>query len=373
MSIPSNWTDFVVSNDGWLIDSAGNLRSNKITHAKETTLVLRFVFAAEITIAVSSEASYDFLEVVAEGREIAKISGETTKSIQIPQGKVKFRYYKDGSADAGEDSGWISNIPNSAFWDGLLTESGNWEQEFIINQSAANYTVNTLGLTNIGSENLYLKIINKALADGHNYSIGGVLIAGQQGLFATLAGGLVFIFNENGETSRQKALNNDDLAIILAPNESLLSVPCYTAVEPFFVPVILQLLYPQITNDFTPPTGTGQAVFQAAAIPFIGVQRGALGLNKPTFSTGQPYLYGYIEAKVTAAGIPQPNRRVLCFTQAGALIGETRSDKQGMYRFDNLYMHEIYMLVAQDIPVFREGAEYNAVAADFQKAVAYDS
>lgn len=59
---------------------------------------------------------------------------------------------------------------------------------------------------------------------------------------------------------------------------------------------------------------------------------------------------GYIESTVTIDG-EGVRRRVLCFDQAGNLIGETYSRaSDGKYRFDLLWLNRRYMLVAQDDP-----------------------
>lgn len=84
----------------------------------------------------------------------------------------------------------------------------------------------------------------------------------------------------------------------------------------------------------------------------------------------QNVLQGYIESTVTING-EGVARRVLCFDQAGNLVGETMSRaSDGKYRFDLLWLNRRYMLVAQDDPAFGP-ADYNAVAADFQLPTPY--
>lgn len=79
---------------------------------------------------------------------------------------------------------------------------------------------------------------------------------------------------------------------------------------------------------------------------------------------------GYIESTVTING-EGVRRRVLCFDQAGNIVGETYSrESDGKYRFDLLWLNRRYMLVAQDDPAFGP-ADYNAVAADFQQPTPY--
>ncbi|MGS3174487.1 hypothetical protein [Aeromonas sanarellii] len=84
----------------------------------------------------------------------------------------------------------------------------------------------------------------------------------------------------------------------------------------------------------------------------------------------QNVMQGYIESTVTIDG-EGVRRRVLCFDQAGNLIGETYSRaSDGKYRFDLLWLNRRYMLVAQDDPAFGP-ADYNAVAADYQLPTPY--
>ncbi|WP_439835902.1 LamG-like jellyroll fold domain-containing protein [Aeromonas caviae] len=95
------------------------------------------------------------------------------------------------------------------------------------------------------------------------------------------------------------------------------------------------------------------------------------GLDRYWLRDGvQDVLQGYIESTVTING-EGVARRVLCFDQAGNLVGETMSRaSDGKYRFDLLWLNRRYMLVAQDDPAFGP-ADYNAVAADFQLPTPY--
>ncbi|WP_432460791.1 hypothetical protein [Agarivorans sp. QJM3NY_25] len=81
---------------------------------------------------------------------------------------------------------------------------------------------------------------------------------------------------------------------------------------------------------------------------------------------------GYIASTVTMNTFPAADRRVICYTQRGDKVAETRSDANGNYRFDGLRLTWRYMLIAQDKPEYGE-AEYNAVAADYQQATAYET
>lgn len=81
---------------------------------------------------------------------------------------------------------------------------------------------------------------------------------------------------------------------------------------------------------------------------------------------------GYYQSTVTIRGVPSANNRVLCFTNDGLLIAETKSTEQGVYRFDQLLMREKYMFVAQhDDGDPNTPPEYLATAADWQTPTAY--
>ncbi|MGL6456431.1 hypothetical protein [Aeromonas caviae] len=115
--------------------------------------------------------------------------------------------------------------------------------------------------------------------------------------------------------------------------------------------------------------------------PFFAGPVRQLFVSMPTkICVGQDYFWlrdgirnveqGYIESTVTING-EGVRRRVLCFDQAGNIVGETYSRaSDGKYRFDLLWLNRRYMLVAQDDPAFGP-ADYNAVAADFQLPTPY--
>lgn len=138
---------------------------------------------------------------------------------------------------------------------------------------------------------------------------------------------------------------------------------------------------------FTPANQEPRSVFQPQDVAWVsGEGRGYAGPVNPTqldtnlLCSGldrywlrdgvQNVLQGYIESTVTING-EGVARRVLCFGQAGNLVGETMSRaSDGKYRFDLLWLNRRYMLVAQDDPAFGP-ADYNAVAADFQLPTPY--
>ena len=138
---------------------------------------------------------------------------------------------------------------------------------------------------------------------------------------------------------------------------------------------------------FTPANQEPRSVFQPQDVAWVGgegkgyagpVNTNQLdlsllcaGLDRYWLRDGvQNVLQGYIESTVTING-EGVARRVLCFDQAGNLVGETMSRaSDGKYRFDLLWLNRRYMLVAQDDPAFGP-ADYNAVAADFQLPTPY--
>lgn len=81
---------------------------------------------------------------------------------------------------------------------------------------------------------------------------------------------------------------------------------------------------------------------------------------------------GYYQSTVLINKVPTANRRVMCFTNHGQLRDETRSDANGIYRFDHLDLNEKYMFVAQhDDGDPNTAPEYSAVAADWQSPKPY--
>ncbi|MFM4963722.1 LamG-like jellyroll fold domain-containing protein [Aeromonas bivalvium] len=110
----------------------------------------------------------------------------------------------------------------------------------------------------------------------------------------------------------------------------------------------------------------GQPVYPALPItPRLAAYDGLMMITPD----GRSRPMGYIENLVTVNG-EGVSRRVLCLDQAGNLVAETRSSAAGVYRFDNLWLERRYMLIAQDDPEYGP-ADYNAVAADYQKPTPY--
>lgn len=137
--------------------------------------------------------------------------------------------------------------------------------------------------------------------------------------------------------------------------------------EPKTAPLALTWGNQETREQAFPSLGPqGQPVYPALPIPPRLAAYDGLMMITPD---GRSRPMGYIENLVTVNG-EGVSRRVLCLDQAGNLVAETRSSASGVYRFDNLWLERRYMLIAQDDPEYGP-ADYNAVAADYQKPTPY--
>lgn len=146
--------------------------------------------------------------------------------------------------------------------------------------------------------------------------------------------------------------------------------------------VMTDLVSVNVPKFFTPNRTEAEVIEGLPAAPVHGSVSVNETLNVPFFNydtifnrDGEAHKIGYIAAKVTINSLPAPNRRVLCYYQVGdCLLGETRSDVNGDYRFDDLLLGKRYMLIAQDDDLDpTTEREYNAVAADFQLPTPYEA
>jgi len=101
-----------ITHDG--IDAA---RSSTIGNSQESWIQTIVTGPGTLTFwwRVSSESGYDFLAFLHNGIQQTSISGEIgwqQRSFSIPSGAqtLRWRYYKDGSAAAGQDRGWLDQI-----------------------------------------------------------------------------------------------------------------------------------------------------------------------------------------------------------------------------------------------------------------------
>ncbi|MFM5629339.1 hypothetical protein ACET67_14840 [Aeromonas veronii] len=209
-------------------------------------------------------------------------------------------------------------------------------------------------------------------------------------LYLAVSNGQVFAYDAGGVIVRSERFIRQDRIgsgnrawIELQPGESLSTI--WTQIYP---------LDAQLTYDYKrqpinpiPANQEPRALFEPQDVAWVGgegkgyagpVNANPLdldllcaGLDRYWLRDGvQNVLQGYIESTVTING-EGVARRVLCFDQAGNLVGETMSRaSDGVYRFDLLWLNRRYMVVAQDDPAYGP-ADYNAVAADYQAPKPY--
>jgi len=106
-------------------DGEDALRSGAIMNNQESWLQTTVTGPGTISFwwKVSSESSFDWLEFYSNNVRLHRISGNVNwinQSYLIPSGAqtLKWRYVKDGSANAGSDCGWVDCVAwNSDVWD----------------------------------------------------------------------------------------------------------------------------------------------------------------------------------------------------------------------------------------------------------------
>lgn len=113
LDLPNLW--FGVTAEGATNGSAA--RSGRISHGESTSLSATLLGPGTLTFdwRVSSESGWDKLVVMANGRPLDEISGETaweTKNYTLTDATnvVTWTYSKDGSASAHQDCAWVDNI-----------------------------------------------------------------------------------------------------------------------------------------------------------------------------------------------------------------------------------------------------------------------
>ncbi|MCW1922766.1 choice-of-anchor D domain-containing protein [Luteolibacter arcticus] len=91
--------------------------SGTIPHLQESWMEATFDGPGTLSFwwKVSSEENYDYLSILVNGGELDKISGEKAwvkKTIVLGDGNntVRWRYYKDRSANNGSDKGWVDQV-----------------------------------------------------------------------------------------------------------------------------------------------------------------------------------------------------------------------------------------------------------------------
>lgn len=113
------------------LDGFDAARSPSIGNSADSAFEMTFPEAGRLTWwwKVSSEQSFDFLQVFSNGSLIASISGEVDwnfRELAIPAGgaRILFKYAKDGSVIQGADAAWVDQIHFEPTSDGALDARG---------------------------------------------------------------------------------------------------------------------------------------------------------------------------------------------------------------------------------------------------------
>ena len=113
-----NLTFFSEGESPWFVDGDGAARSGAIGDNGATTLTTTVQGKGTLAFRwrTSSEGEYDWLHVIIDGNEVARISGwrewENFSHTIGTDGShtVEWRYDKDGSVSDGDDCGWIDDV-----------------------------------------------------------------------------------------------------------------------------------------------------------------------------------------------------------------------------------------------------------------------
>jgi uncharacterized repeat protein (TIGR02543 family) len=90
----------------------------------------------------SSEQSHDYLILLVNGAEAARISGTkdgwqtfTTNLLTVMEHDVRWRYQKDGSGSSGQDCGWVDSVTWTQFTQNLTVENGSGGGVYAVGQT----------------------------------------------------------------------------------------------------------------------------------------------------------------------------------------------------------------------------------------------
>ena len=76
---------------------------------------------------------------------------------------------------------------------------------------------------------------------------------------------------------------------------------------------------------------------------------------------------GFIRGVTSLQGAPQVNKRVVCFDESMLPVAECNTDASGEFRFDLLWKHRLYTIMAMDSGSFT----YSPAAADRRQPESY--
>jgi len=149
-------------------------KSGAITHNGSSSISIKTVYSAEDSLRfyykVSSEANYDYLSFLLNGKEVFKKSGDipwTLVVIPLPAGtnKMEWKYIKDQSVTGGADCAWIDMIDFAV--NGTVTYL---QKDLMVTEITGPVQKDDLGL-----EEVKVKVLNtgRDIVDGFNlaYSI----------------------------------------------------------------------------------------------------------------------------------------------------------------------------------------------------------
>jgi len=409
MTIPANWADFASNPNGWFLEN-GAIRSNNIGDSGSTELILDIVEDSIFGIRTESEVNCDFLLIYDKNSvEVKRVSGNpavATVSLLASLSPYRFRYQKDGSVSSGGDSAYITDIPEDAFYifEGDFLPLGTVPLDMVYPLSAITSTTIGTGLLNSSGAPVYIRsslnisigetkhIINADLSVNSTLSFTNdgtltltegdvvtIVSSELQVIGLAILNGQLAVADENGVPALSSFLfeyAGSFATVELADNSVVDSIPIVDFKAGDVVALrfpFLSLTTPQWANKETraqanPYPANVQFLADENDIKLMGKSGNYLSLLD---QRGEQRRTGYYQSTVTISGIPTANRRVLCFTNDGQLRDETRSDAQGVYRFDHLQMNEKYMFVAQYDNATETPPEYLATASDWQSSTAY--
>lgn len=134
-------------------DTVDAMKSGLITHSQETWF--ETILSGPGTLGfwwkVSSEGGYDYLRLEIDGAQDSLISGTVDwvqKSVVISTSglhKVRWRYSKDGSANAGSDAGWVDEVTWTGASGGIGGGLAAYPAAIFAPTGATNQTINIVG------------------------------------------------------------------------------------------------------------------------------------------------------------------------------------------------------------------------------------
>ncbi len=89
--------------------------------------------------------------------------------------------------------------------------------------------------------------------------------------------------------------------------------------------------------------------------------------TEPVLLVDAKLTLGFIRGVTSLQGVPQVNKRVVCFDESMLPVAECNTDASGEFRFDLLWKHRLYTIMAMDSGSFT----YSPAAADRRQPESY--